>query len=201
MPKIIDHDKRREEIVEVATRLILKGGFEAATMRSIAAEAGFANGALKHYFPGKESIIAAMFENTLAALEQAAQAHEGTVDAGKQLYDYLLGPIPRDDEQIAAGRILLALWDHAMTDDELGEVYRGHLRRWREILDGRLHAAYAAGVITMAPPYDAVTREYISVIIGGAVVDLMYPAGDRIDDYVGYVDAFADRLGLARTPA
>ncbi|WP_203236978.1 TetR family transcriptional regulator [Nocardia panacis] len=35
MPKIIDHDQRRRDIVEVAKRLIIEGGFEAATMRSI----------------------------------------------------------------------------------------------------------------------------------------------------------------------
>ena len=74
MPKIIDHDQRRRDIVEVAKSIILKGGFEAATMRSIAAEAGFANGALKHYFPGKESIVAATFETILQQMSEGVEA-------------------------------------------------------------------------------------------------------------------------------
>ncbi len=45
MPKVIDHDQRRRDIIDVTWKLIVKGGIEAATMREIAAEAGFANGA------------------------------------------------------------------------------------------------------------------------------------------------------------
>ena len=91
MPKIIDHDQRRRDIVEVAKSIILKGGFEAATMRSIAAEAGFANGALKHYFPGKESIVAATFETILQQMSEAVQEHHGRF--GGEGHD---GPSSRD---------------------------------------------------------------------------------------------------------
>ena len=45
MPKIVDHDARRRELVEIASQVIAKNGVEGATLRELAAEAGFSNGA------------------------------------------------------------------------------------------------------------------------------------------------------------
>ena len=40
MPKRVDHEERRREIVEAVIRITLKGGLTAATVREVAAEAG-----------------------------------------------------------------------------------------------------------------------------------------------------------------
>ena len=44
MPKIVDHDQRRRELVDASLRIIVRQGLAGATMRDIATEAGFANG-------------------------------------------------------------------------------------------------------------------------------------------------------------
>ncbi len=194
MPKIIDHDQRRREIVEVAKRIILKGGFEAATMRSIAAEAGFANGALKHYFPGKDSIVAATFETILEEYSAVVENATDSDDAAERLRQFLWAPLPHDAEQIAAGRVLLALWEYAMSNDELAELYRWHLRNWRASLLELLSDARAAGAISADPPYESIANEYISVVVGATVVNLMYPDGDRISDYETYLEGLIARL-------
>ena len=194
MPKIIDHDQRRREIVEVAKRIILKGGFEAATMRSIAAEAGFANGALKHYFPGKESIVAATFETILAQMSEGVQeAGSAPEHAEAALRGFLEGTIPRDPEQIAAGRVLLALWEYAMSNEQLAELYRSHLRSWRTSLVERMEAARDEGAIR-DQDFTPLANEYISSAVGATVINLMYPDGDRIADYLAYIDQFLARL-------
>lgn len=193
MPKIIDHDERRREIVEVAKRIILKGGFEAATMRSIATEAGFANGALKHYFPGKESIVAATFESILAGMEDAVAAAPAA-EAGAQLEHFLRTPMPRTEEEIASGRVLLALWEYAMSNEELAALYRAFLRRWRDSFTEYMTAARDAGAISADAPYDRLATEYMSVVIGATVVNLMFSDGSRISDFDEYLDSFLARL-------
>jgi len=194
MPKIIDHDQRRREIVEVAKGIILKGGFEAATMRSIAAEAGFANGALKHYFPGKESIVAATFETILAQMSEGVQdAGSAPENAEAALRGFLEATIPRDPEQIAAGRVLLALWEYAMSNEQLAELYRSHLRSWRASLVERMEAARDEGAIR-DQDFTPLANEYISSAVGATVINLMYPDGDRIADYLAYIDQFLTRL-------
>lgn len=194
MPKIIDHDQRRRDIVEVAKRIILKGGFEAATMRSIAAEAGFANGALKHYFPGKESIVAATFETILIEMSEGVRATgEEPTSAAAALRGFLEATIPRDPDQIAAGRVLLALWEYAMANESLAELYRSHLRSWRISLVERMEAARDEGSIR-DQDYTAMANEYISAAVGATIINLMYPDGERIADYERYIDQFLARL-------
>ncbi|MBS1907328.1 MAG: TetR family transcriptional regulator C-terminal domain-containing protein [Actinobacteria bacterium] len=194
MPKIIDHDQRRREIVEVAKGIILKGGFEAATMRSIAAEAGFANGALKHYFPGKESIVAATFETILAQMSEGVQeAGSDPASAEVALRSFLEATIPRDPEQIAAGRVLLALWEYAMSNEQLAELYRSHLGSWRASLVALMEDARDEGAIR-DQDFVTLANEYISSAVGATVINLMYPDGDRVADYLTYIDQFLARL-------
>ena len=57
MPKIVDHDQRREEIVAATWRVIDRHGLDEATTRRIAEEAGYSNGVLAHYFRDKDDIL------------------------------------------------------------------------------------------------------------------------------------------------
>ena len=50
----------RQRILEVARRLFASNGFDAATTRTIAEEAGIASGTLFNYFATKEAILAAL---------------------------------------------------------------------------------------------------------------------------------------------
>ena len=81
MPKIVDHDARRLELVEVTWRVIARRGFDGVTLRDVAAEAGFANGALKPYFPTRASLMRATFTHvfgrTNARIENATRGLDG----------------------------------------------------------------------------------------------------------------------------
>jgi AcrR family transcriptional regulator len=59
-------EETRAAIYETALRLFREKGFDATTMRDIAAGAGVAAGAAYYYFPGKESIIHAYYERVQA---------------------------------------------------------------------------------------------------------------------------------------
>jgi len=61
MPKIVDHDLYREELVDKCFALFSEKGYSNVTMRQIAAKAGISTGALYHYFPTKLAILEQMF--------------------------------------------------------------------------------------------------------------------------------------------
>ena len=67
MPRIVDVDVRRAELTDATARVIARSGIEAATMREIAAEAGWTTGALTHYFADKRELLLATFQSSLAA--------------------------------------------------------------------------------------------------------------------------------------
>ncbi|HWG98779.1 MAG TPA: TetR/AcrR family transcriptional regulator [Pilimelia sp.] len=194
MPKIIDHDQRRREIVEVAKNLIIQGGFEAATMRSIVTAAGFANGALKHYFPSKDSIVAATFSSVLAEMGERITGLDPDLDPTAQLRAFVEAVMPLDAHRIASARVLLALWEHSVSNPDLARLYREHLQAWRAQLAARIAAARGRGEPDDAPAVTTLADEIIAVSIGASVTSLMFPAGALIGDYTAYIDRLMRRV-------
>ncbi|GAA4667144.1 hypothetical protein GCM10023347_19980 [Streptomyces chumphonensis] len=194
MPKIIDHDQRRREIVAVAKKLIIQGGFEAATMRSIVAEAGYANGALKRYFPSKDSIVAATFQSVLAEMNERIAADETPADPREALRHDVEATLPLDTYRIDSARVLLALWEHSMANEELAALYRAHLQDWRGRLAERIAAARGADESADAPAVTHLAQEVIAVAIGASVTSLMFPDGALIPEYRAYVDRLMQKI-------
>ena len=57
MPKIVNHEERKEKIAHAAWRVIVREGMRGATVRGIAKEAGMSLGALRHYFSTQDELI------------------------------------------------------------------------------------------------------------------------------------------------
>ena len=66
MPKIIDHDRYREELLSKSFDLFADKGYGSVTMRQIAKELEVSTGTLYHYFPSKQ----ALFEQLVEAIAQ-----------------------------------------------------------------------------------------------------------------------------------
>ncbi len=57
MPKIVDHEARRRELAEALWRITRRDGWEAITLRGVAAEAGVSMGLVQHYFRSKDDML------------------------------------------------------------------------------------------------------------------------------------------------
>ena len=57
MPKIVDADAVRNELLSKAAVLFARRGYGSLTIREIATEAGVSTGTLYHYFKGKEDLF------------------------------------------------------------------------------------------------------------------------------------------------
>ncbi len=66
MPKIVDHDSYREELLNKCFDLFADKGYGLVTMRQIAKELGVSTGTLYHYFPSKQ----ALFEQLVEVISQ-----------------------------------------------------------------------------------------------------------------------------------
>ncbi len=62
MPKVVDHDCYRRELLTQCLSLFSEKGFRTVTMRQIATNLGVSTGTLYHYFPNKESIFVQLVE-------------------------------------------------------------------------------------------------------------------------------------------
>ncbi|MCP4137906.1 MAG: TetR/AcrR family transcriptional regulator [bacterium] len=61
MPKIVDHDQYRDELLTKCFDLFASRGYSEVTMREIAKELQISTGSLYHYFPTKQAILQQMF--------------------------------------------------------------------------------------------------------------------------------------------
>src|SRR4051812_22938108 len=57
-------DETKRRILDVALKLFIDEGYEKATMRRIAEEAGLTPGATYYHFPSKENIVFHFYENS-----------------------------------------------------------------------------------------------------------------------------------------
>jgi AcrR family transcriptional regulator len=74
-------DETRARILEAAVELFRRRGFDAATMREIASEAGVATGAAYYYFDSKDAIVLAFYDRAQREMEaRVEEALAGTRD-------------------------------------------------------------------------------------------------------------------------
>src|ERR1051326_6771274 len=67
-------DETRDRIVREALALFQERGFEAATMREIAAKAGVATGAAYYYFPSKDAIVMEFYRRSAEEMQTSIAA-------------------------------------------------------------------------------------------------------------------------------
>jgi AcrR family transcriptional regulator len=62
MPKIVDHDRYRKELLGKCFDLFAAKGYGSITMREIAQGLGVSTGTLYHYFPNKKVLFEQLIE-------------------------------------------------------------------------------------------------------------------------------------------
>jgi AcrR family transcriptional regulator len=67
-------EETRQRILNAALKLFHDRGFEAATMRDIAEEAGVATGAAYYYFPSKDAIVMEFYRRSSAEMQPKIEA-------------------------------------------------------------------------------------------------------------------------------
>jgi AcrR family transcriptional regulator len=87
MFKTIKAEQTRTSIAQSALRLFREKGFDATTMRDIAAESNVALGSAYYYFPSKEAIIFDFYENVHSQHERlvAESVESGKLDLRERL--------------------------------------------------------------------------------------------------------------------
>lgn len=93
--------RTREQILGASLALFRERGFDATSMRDIAAAAGLSLGGAYYYFPSKEALVFAFYARTQAAAEARSARTLGTTSRFRErLRDVLLFEL----EQLAAYR-------------------------------------------------------------------------------------------------
>ncbi|MCR6483672.1 TetR family transcriptional regulator [Amycolatopsis sp. OK19-0408] len=194
MPKVVDHDARRREIIGVVWRLVAEEGIQSVTTRRIAEAAGFANGALLYYFPNKDAVLIAAFQHIFDSTNTRADKAEGDRRGLAGLRTLCLEIMPLDDDRLTEARLAITFWQQALNSPEKAEMHAGFMNRWRVEMGARLTEAVEGGEIGELPSVGAVVDELISMLMGLQVLGVLSPKEATPERQLAQLDEFFARL-------
>ncbi|MCA8900087.1 MAG: TetR family transcriptional regulator C-terminal domain-containing protein [Hyphomonas sp.] len=119
MPKIVDPEERRNAIASAAVEAISRAGLDGVKLTDIARAAGVTTGAVAHYFPDKDAVLAAALETVCARLF----ARIDEIDGAPTVEGIALA-LPLDPSDLRDWRVWLAYWGRAPFSDSLREIHR-----------------------------------------------------------------------------
>jgi TetR/AcrR family transcriptional regulator, transcriptional repressor of bet genes len=136
MPKIVDHEQRRDEIALVACRVVAQYGFDQATIVRIAREAGYTTGMVAHYFDTKQDIIIAALRLILRRIEERLTPGAGS--GHQDLLALLTEALPVDETRFIECAFYIAFWGQVPADRRLRRInawlHREYLRLFERCL-------------------------------------------------------------------
>jgi AcrR family transcriptional regulator len=119
VPKIVDHEQRRRELAEAVWRVIRRNGVDGASVRTVAQEAGWSAGALRHYFRSQSELLDFAIELAAERIRQRVGALELADDPRRAVEQLLSELLPLDDERRAENEVWLAFTARALIDPQL----------------------------------------------------------------------------------
>ena len=123
MPKLVDADQRRGELAEAAARVIARSGIDGASLREVAAEAGWTTGALVHYFANKRELLAFTLQASLDR-RRARHSDRAALAPDQALRAMLVDALPTTPETTRHWVVTLAFAGQAGSDPELALIQR-----------------------------------------------------------------------------
>jgi AcrR family transcriptional regulator len=175
MPKIVDHDARREEIVDAVWRVISRDGIANATTRNIACEARCSNGVLSHYFADKTALLHAALQIGYRRTEQRVNEWLRRGRGLEALRAVLLLTVPISREALFGNQVELAFLGHAVGNRELARQHQAMYDKFRTIVRRLLVDARRLREIPPGAVLDAIADALVALIDGLGMEACLFP--------------------------
>jgi AcrR family transcriptional regulator len=176
VPKIVDHELRRQELLAATWRVIARTGIVGVTTREIAREAGVSTGVLAHYFADKEELLAAALrlshQQVYARIRERTQGLLG-LDAIRAL---MLEALPLDDERLLEAQIEINFLSLALGNSGLRDLQHEEFERFWDALHYRVCEAQKLGHIQPGTDPSDVTHELVILVEGLSQEAVLYPS-------------------------
>jgi AcrR family transcriptional regulator len=170
MPKVVDHERRRDELAAAVWRLAAREGLEGITVRRVAEEADCSTGALVHYFADKEELLLFAFRTVAERVQRRlAKAEERTDDPLELARGMLIEGLPLDRDRQQEVRVWFSFLGLALTRPALARAQRLTYRAWRERVAEYLREAQEAGAIRAGVDCASEAAALVALVDGLAV--------------------------------
>ncbi len=178
MPKIVDWDARRDEILSATWRVIARDGIARATITAIAREARCSRGILAHYFDDKADILGSALvmshRRVVARMDARAEGLTGLA----ALRAILLEALPLDEERDLEAQIEISFWSRALGNPSLRRLQHAEFDSFTARLRAHLAEAEKLGELRAGADLDLMAHQVLVLIDGLSAERVLYP--DRV---------------------
>lgn len=148
MPKIVDHDQRRAELVLALWQVIHEQGIDGVTFRAVAQAAGVSVGRVQHYFPSKDDLVLHGCRQMVASAVVAHGPREESGDpqaAAEELRSLLIGAMSENVDFKIGASVWAAYQSKAVSSPGIGAIVTDALTERRRALARLLAGARGRG--------------------------------------------------------
>jgi AcrR family transcriptional regulator len=174
MPKLVDHDQRRQAIAEGVWRVIVRDGVAAASVRAVATEVGLSAGSLRHFFPAHSDLLVYAMHVVVERIEARVAALPTTTSTRRSVEQRLQQLLPLDEERRIENEVWLAFTAQALVRRELRDV-------WDEVHRAQRHAC-ALAVKQLGAAAVAIEARRLHALLDGLAVHAALSPDDAAPD-------------------
>lgn len=124
MPRYVDPEQRRAEILSAVIHALGEGGFSGFTIRSLAKRMGGSSTLVTHYFPTRDSLLDALLSQTLEDAEKERETLLSIDDPRERLHAVLAFFLPDSDESLALERVRVAMVPHMRIEPTVYDFFQ-----------------------------------------------------------------------------
>lgn len=194
MPKVVDHERRREDIAEATWRVVASRGLDAATVREIASETGCSTGVLAHYFRDKDELLLYALRLAWDRAARRMEDRSRNRPAREALRSVLLEALPLDDDGRAEWRVWLSFWGRAASDASLAAEQKARYALWRRLVQRLILACQREGSVGPDVDVQEATESIVALVDGIGIQATLEPDHLRPERQIALVHGYLSRL-------
>ena len=192
MPKIVDKEKMREDILDAFLKTLLKYGFHNSSMTKIAQEAGIAKGTLYLYFDSKESLISTMTKQHFSKVKERLVATK-YFDSLDELLNHIENSLLLGKEDTEFIPIFFEAFGASFSSPKFIDKYRDFFNEIGEFYAKNLQLLMESGSIDKSINPVALGRILVSMLDGIVLHKGFFSMGKE-----AYEEMVKESVGLFR---
>jgi AcrR family transcriptional regulator len=171
MPVLVDHERTRVQIAELALEIISNEGIQGLTIRRMAEVAGTSRAIVSTYFRDMRDLTLTAFG---LMVRRQVELLDEAIAAGGGLDGCVEALLPIDEERVRYWRVVIAFYGMALADPELAQFQKeridGAARRFERLL------LAGSGLTRPSSAMKAEAQRIVSTAIGVSVHHVFHPA-------------------------
>ena len=147
MPKVVDHEARKEQIIARASTMIAEQGYDRLTMRALAADMDITTGMITHYYKSKDDILFAALQGVHDRFYTRASSAIGGRKGLEAIRARMQASLPLSPSVRQDWAIIFQFWASATRKPEFARYMSKEHKRLQAMDIANLEYAQAHGEI------------------------------------------------------